>query len=105
MRTRTATAVGVLSLAAAATLLTTGAAMADSHGGWIGWPGPVDDLGRPGHVGWDAGRGTGRDAGRDGRNTGAVTIGKHTSTPSVAAHNWGGNNWNSKVVFGDMNLG
>lgn len=100
MRVRTATTLGALSLAAAATLLTTGTATADSHDGWIGRTGPVDDLGRPGHIGHDAGR----DAGRDGRNTGAVTIGKHTYAPSVATHNWGGNNWNSKVVFGDMKL-
>ncbi|MFH8344955.1 hypothetical protein [Streptomyces sp. NPDC018045] len=96
MRVRTATALGALSLTAAATLLTTGTATAESHDGWTGRPGKGADLGRLGP--------TGRDGGRDGREVGAVTIDKHTYAPSVASHNWGGNNWNSKVVFGDMNL-
>ncbi|WP_030022896.1 hypothetical protein [Streptomyces monomycini] len=96
MRVRTATTLGALTLAVSAPLLITAPAMADSHDGWIGRTGPVDDLGRPGHVG--------RAGGHDGRGAGAVTIGKYTYAPSVASHNWGGNNWNSKVVFGDMKL-
>ncbi|MEV5593498.1 hypothetical protein [Streptomyces sp. NPDC052496] len=39
-----------------------------------------------------------------GRDVGAVTFGKHTYAPSTASYNWGGHNWNSKVVFGDMIL-
>ncbi|OKH99878.1 hypothetical protein A6A06_22780 [Streptomyces sp. CB02923] len=99
MRVRNATTLGALALTAAAALLTTGTAVADgrdSHDGRVGRLGEVGDVGYLGHFG--------RDGGRNGRDVGAVTIGKHTYAPSTASHNWGGNNWNSKVVFGDMNL-
>ncbi|MFH9420207.1 hypothetical protein [Streptomyces sp. NPDC017529] len=110
MPMRTATALGVLTLAATAVLTTTGTAAADSNGrvGSVlrdGRPGPdgrVGQVGRHGRFGPAGPAGyLHRPAGRD---VGAVDIGKHTNAPSTASHNWGGGNWNSKVTFGDMIL-
>lgn len=122
MSMRTATALGVLTLAATAVLTTTGTAAADSNGrvgsvlrdGRLGPDGRVGQVGRVGQAGGlgQVGRhgrfGPAGPAGHlhrpAGRDVGAVDIGKHTNAPSTASHNWGGGNWNSKVTFGDMIL-
>ncbi|WP_158813008.1 hypothetical protein [Streptomyces rimosus] len=117
MRRGTGAAVGALAMAATVGLLTAGTATADSQGGRVGKAGHVVDLGRPVAVGHLV------PSGRHGRGVGAPDDWKHgvrqhgdrqhgvrqrvdrkISAPSTATHNWGGGNWNSTVIFGDMKL-
>ncbi|MFH8404540.1 hypothetical protein ACH4FX_07155 [Streptomyces sp. NPDC018019] len=100
MRRGTGAALGILTMVATAALSTAGTAAADSRVGKAdrdGRPGRVIQLGLPGKLVFA------EHPGRHGRGVGAADDRKHSAS-SAASHNWGGGNWNSKVVFGDMIL-
>ncbi|KOT48003.1 MULTISPECIES: hypothetical protein [Streptomyces] len=119
MRRGIGATVGALTVAATAVLFTAGTATADNqHGragkdgrhGHLGQPaksGHVVELGRPvavGHLDHPGRHGRAVGTPDDWKHGDRTQIGREYSAPSTAAHNWGGGNWNSKVVFGDMKL-
>ncbi|KOG53661.1 hypothetical protein ADK76_26625 [Streptomyces griseoflavus] len=119
MRRGIGAAVGALTVAATAVLSAAGTATADSRHdkagkdsrhGHLGQPakaGQVVDLGRSagvGHLDHPGRHGRGVGTPDDWKHGDRKQVGRETSAPSTAAHNWGGGNWNSKVVFGDMKL-
>ncbi|KAA6220704.1 hypothetical protein CP973_00685 [Streptomyces albofaciens JCM 4342] len=114
MRAAIGAVVGALTVAATAVLCTAGTATADSRDGKISHVVPLGHPVTVGHVGHPGRHGRGVGAPDDWKHVGGKHVGgthadsaridRKQSAPSTAAHNWGGGNWNSKVVFGDMKL-